>query len=175
MSLHVERLHESGPPTLLELRPTKFLMRNIGFTGVGGLPSACWEFQGHLGVKGHGQMRWEGRLDYVHRISWRLTHGPIPDGMWVLHRCNNARCGNPEHLYLGSHLDNMADMRIAGSRKGKTSGEKSGRAILNEGAVLEARRRYLAGESQPEIARSMGVSTSCIAHAITRRNWKEIQ
>jgi hypothetical protein len=74
----------------------------------------CWEFAGPT-RKGYGQLGvGSGRHISAHRISWELANGPIPDGMQVLHTCDNPPCVNPAHLFLGTHQDNMDDMVAKG-------------------------------------------------------------
>jgi hypothetical protein len=84
--------------------------------GMGPTPLAtpCIEWQGLVSLEGYGRLRRDGRLQYVHRYVWSLVHGPIPDGMCVLHRCDNPRCFRLDHLFLGSHLDNIRDMAAKG-------------------------------------------------------------
>lgn len=82
----------------------------------------CWIWQGTTRGKGYGSVRWNGRMEAAHRISWVLTHGPIPKGdgyhgTCVLHRCDNAICVNPEHLFLGSNHDNVLDRHQKGRTK----------------------------------------------------------
>ena len=80
----------------------------------------CWIFTGkaRLGRYGHGSIagvvNGKRRPLYTHRVAWELTNGPIPDGVCVLHRCDVALCCNPDHLFLGSKQDNLADARQKG-------------------------------------------------------------
>ena len=76
--------------------------------------TGCWLWDRALKGFGYGHKIFEGKLQSAHRISWQIHHGPIPDGMWVLHRCDVMRCVNPDHLFLGTHQDNMDDRHRKG-------------------------------------------------------------
>jgi len=80
----------------------------------------CLVWTGATNDKGYGQRRVDGRVQYVHRLAWEEEHGPIPDGMKVLHHCDNPPCYEVTHLFLGTTADNQADMAAKGrSTKGR--------------------------------------------------------
>ena len=76
--------------------------------------NGCWEWTGHRQPEGYGQV---GRSYKAHRLAWELFRGPIPPKMEVCHRCDNPPCVNPEHLWLGTHSQNIQDMVAKGYRR----------------------------------------------------------
>jgi hypothetical protein len=137
-------------------------------------PSGCWEWQGALSSSGYGRCWNLSRRKVVpaHRLAWENAYGPIPDGLDVLHRCDNRPCCNPEHLFLGTDADNAADR----DRKGRGGGHRrrgrcNGRAVLTAEQVAEI--RLLTGSvSGVELARRFEISPSQIYRVIRKEQWQ---
>lgn len=143
--------------------PARFLV-NVGKWGV------CWEWDGGLKASGYGQFCFAGKKYAAHRFSYSLFRGGIPAGMEVCHSCDNRSCVNPDHLWLGTHTDNMRDMAAKG-RCGVARGEKSRFAVLTSeqvSAILES------DEVGTELARRYGVTKGAIYNIRNGRSWKEI-
>jgi len=79
--------------------------------------TGCDPWNGSVESKGYGQMIVSGRKVQAHRIAWQLFRGPIPEGLFVLHHCDNPRCVNPSHLFLGTHTDNMRNLVAKGRHR----------------------------------------------------------
>lgn len=85
-------------------------------------PDKCWPWVGGSLNEGYGCIRLgssHGRIVLAHRAAWAIANGPIPDGLFVLHHCDNPPCCNPAHLFLGTHQDNMDDMVAKGRQSWK--------------------------------------------------------
>src|SRR5262249_50208468 len=114
----------------------------------------CWEWTSYRDPNGYGRLSIDNYPHLAHRLAWEFNRGPIPGGMHVLHRCDNPSCVKPEHLFLGSHDDNMADkMRKKRHRFGVSRGSKHGCSKLTEDQVR--RIRLMSGSSR-EIANALG-------------------
>jgi hypothetical protein len=89
----------------------------------------CHEWLGTRHSNGYGQMRINGVIEYAHRLAWMLVKGAIPFGLYVLHRCDNRRCVNAEHMFLGTQADNVADRMSKGRRNGVGAQFKPWRSV----------------------------------------------
>ena len=102
----------------------------------------CWLWTGYVRPEGYGSI---GRV-LTHRASWKIHFGPIPDGLFVCHECDNRRCVNPAHLWVGTHQDNMDDMIRKGREAhniGMFAGEKCYKAKLTWDQVGKIRSEYI--------------------------------
>lgn len=116
----------------------------------------------------------KGKTIYAHRLSWTIHYGDIPSGLCVLHRCDVRMCVNPDHLFLGTNAENMAD-KVAKGRQSRQSGESNPSAKLTKGDVEEIRRRYSSGLiSQETLAEYFGVSQTLIGMIVRERIWKNV-
>lgn len=112
----------------------------------------CWEYGGSRSRFGYGKLERAKKSHKAHRYSWLLFFGD-PGEMKVCHTCDNPPCFNPNHMFLGSHVDNMRDM----VRKGR-----HGMSSLTNDQVDEIRQRVAQGEVQRRLAVEYGVHSSCI-------------
>jgi hypothetical protein len=112
----------------------------------------------------------------AHRVSWLLAHGTIPEGMNVLHICDNGVCVNPAHLYLGTQKDNVADMMNRGrfNPGHRHNGERHHKAKLHESQIKEIRQFAANGVTGTELSRRYGIAQSQIREIIRREAWKHV-
>ena len=137
----------------------------------------CWKWHGSTDGKfGYGRI-YSGRHKYIyaHRLSYQLVHGEFAPGLEVLHHCDNANCCNPEHLYAGTHQDNMRDMK---ERKRyvipHVKGEQCGQAKLTENDVLEMRKLHSQGFNCRQLSQRFGISRQAANKIILRQRWMHI-
>lgn len=112
----------------------------------------CWEWTGTLLGKGYGGFSFQGKMMTAHRFIWTMEKGPIPDGMCVLHHCDNMRCVRPSHLFIGSVQDNIDDR----NEKGRTArGTNTGQWKLTDEQCEEIRK---SPERGIDLAKKYGVT-----------------
>ncbi len=126
----------------------------------------CWLWGGTMLMSGYGRIYWRGKNWRAHRLMWTLTHGSIPEGLLICHHCDNKRCCNPAHLFIGTNADNMND-RIPKARK-------RGAEKLTDADVLEIRARRTCGELLESIAIDFPVQKNQIGRICRRIQWKHI-
>lgn len=142
-----------------------------------GLPAdACWPWQGALHTQGYGRC-WDGergKVAYAHRLVYTLLVGPIPDGLDIMHTCDNPPCVNPAHLRVATHRENMLD-KCAKGRANMPRGEAAGQAKLTEDQVRDIRRRVAAGETQRRVAAEYGISQPAVGYIVRRMTWSHVE
>ena len=133
--------------------------------------TGCWVWTAGRNRDGYGKI-WHGESVGAHRVSWILHRGEITDGLFVLHKCDNPVCVNPDHLFLGTQQENIADMNDKG-RHAEALGSDHHKAKICEGDVYFM--RGLVGKmSNPEIGEIFGVSRH-IAYAVCAgKSWKTV-
>ncbi len=135
-------------------------------------PDECWPWIAGLDAYGYGQIGEGEGKHKAHRLSYRLHIGEIPSGLCVCHRCDNRRCCNPAHLFVGTSADNQADM-IAKRRN--TRGVTHGMARLTEDDVRRIRSLYAAGGIfQRTIGLQYGLPQSAVSKIVHGERWRHI-
>lgn len=134
----------------------------------------CWGWHAVKDGNGYGMLKINGKMHRAHRISWVIHNGDIPEGLCVCHKCDNPGCTNPLHLFLGTHQENMKDMRLKGrANPGQHTGETNGLHKLTECQVKEIREKYIPYKyTLLQLAEEYSVSGAAIHKIIKFKNWK---
>lgn len=131
----------------------------------------CMEWTGAINGKGYGQVGLHGRVFYVHRLAYESAKGDAT-GLHVCHACDNPKCCNPEHLWLGTHADNHADKASKGrTGKEKRSGELNVTSKLTEQQVREI---LASDETGGSLARKFGVTRANVNAIRRRETWRHL-
>lgn len=164
----------------------------------------CWGWLGAINDSGYGFMSLKDYPIRAHRLSWLIHRGEIPTGKWVLHTCDNPSCTNPQHLYIGTHSDNVRDMvergrscsgdknamrrpDVAAQHRGDqhwmkqkperiARGQRQSHAKLTDSDVLEIHKLFAEGRiSKAAIARQFGVDRTNVSQIIRGKAWTHVK
>ena len=124
------------------------------------IPGGCWLFRGSITGKGYGKIWFDGRKQLAHRVAWQLEYGAIPEGLQVCHSCDVRNCVKPEHLFLGTAMDNTQDA-VAKNRL------RCGRKLTP--AQVEQIRND--PRTQRVIAAELGISYATVSLVKARKTW----
>lgn len=139
--------------------------------------SGCWNWMACKTPSGYGQLYFDGRWQYAHRVAYQMYVGEIPDGLCVCHKCDNPACVNPAHLFPGTQADNMHDCNNKGRHKSNlpdSSGKNNCNSKLTEENVRTIHTLYANGARQVNLAKSFGVSRSTICKIVHYLTWTKI-
>lgn len=131
--------------------------------------TGCWLWLGHIKWDGYGQVRYNGKQTRAHIASYEMHNGPL-NGLYVLHKCDQRSCVNPEHLFLGTQQDNMNDM-VKKNRQVVLVGENKASAKLTESTVKEIFQSTL---TRSELAELYSITPPHVSNIKLGRKWKHL-
>lgn len=154
-------------------RRTPLDQRFWKFVDSSGGVDACWPWRGAINATGYGRLSPRDGSELAHRYAYRVRIAPIPDGLCLCHRCDNRKCVNPHHMFVGTRADNNRDMH--GKGRG-VRGERSGTATMTEATARAILAACGTGtEAKTVIARRFGVGIGAVHGIAHGRKWRHIQ
>jgi len=133
----------------------------------------CWIWVADKLFTGYGQFWFKEKMQLAHRVSYQLFVASIPDGLCVLHKCDNPSCVSPDHLFLGTQKENLQDMTVKG-RKAWGVRTLSHNPKLDDQKVIRIRYLHSKGYLQNKLARDFGVSKNIVWRIVQRKTWKHL-
>jgi len=136
------------------------------------LNTGCWLWAGPWASRtGYGRLSVHNRETSAHRYSWQVHRGPIPDGLFVCHRCDTPLCVNPAHLFLGTNAENTRDREAKGRGP---QGARNPFSTLTEETVRNLRRVWAERGNMAAEARRLGVNCSAVYRAARGWSWSHV-
>lgn len=162
---------------------TDYDIRSEFYKRVGRSENGCLEWAGAMHEQGYGMFwyrptekrgigNWKAKK--AHRMAWELEHGAIPDGLCVCHTCDNRKCVDVKHLWLGTNTDNTHDM-ISKGRDRKARGEANRSTPFTEQDVRSMRQAYAAGVKQTELAKRFNTYQGTVGRIVRRETWGHVE
>jgi hypothetical protein len=140
------------------------------------LGTKCWVWMGGTYPEGYGEIKIDGYVRLAHRVSWEIANGEVPDGLCVLHKCDNPACVRPDHLFLGTKKDNVDDMVNKGRHRNNSAGERNANRKLTNTDVIAMRERFsMGGISASALARIHKISPRQARDIVKYRAWKSVK
>ena len=142
--------------------------------------SGCWEFTGSTAQQGYGSIYDHSKRRYVraHRAAWELKNGPIPEGLFICHKCDNPCCVNPDHLFAGTHQDNVNDREAKGRGNHSTEHLHHGfnrfAAKLTPEQVRSIREKASQGARPKDLAKEFNTHAVNVRLIIRRKTWQDV-
>lgn len=169
------RLCKDGIKRRIRINPTtrEYVQKFVSLMNVTPDKNECWEWMGATRVREYGGMTFKGKLWLAHRLCL-LFSGRDPRGKCACHHCDNPKCVNPSHLFIGTMMDNTRDM-IRKGRNRPTKGEDNGGCTTPLSTVLALRKEYVPGIiSQKHLAEKYNVTQNTVCLIVNRYSWKHV-
>jgi hypothetical protein len=160
-SAHYTRWYKYGDPLILKQKQLHGLSLIERWSAYVKKTDGCWEWTGACAPNGYGQLRIGEITRYAHRLAWEFFRGSIPKDECILHHCDNRKCVNPDHLFLGDRVINSADKMSKNRHSSKLSVEQTVQVRDSSDPISLIASKY-------------GITRSQVWRIRTRRSWRHL-